>query len=68
MITLDEMFQTISEKETVSIYVLDDCSQFNDFELPLPLHQYKVKSFYSMYTKGYKDIDSYTHINVEIIK
>jgi len=68
MITLDEMFQTISEKETVKIWVLDDSSQFNDFELPLPLHQYKVKSFYSMFTSGSKGLDSYTHINVEIIK
>ena len=68
MITLDEMFQTISEKETVKIWVLDDSSQFNDFELPLPLHQYRVKSFYSMYGCGSKGLDSYTHINVEIIK
>ena len=68
MITLDEMCKTISEKETVKIWVLDDSSQFNDFELPLPLHHYKVKSFYSMFTSGSKGLDSYTHINVEIIK
>ncbi len=66
MITLDEMYQAISEKETVKIWVLDDSSQFNDFELPLPLHQYRVKSFYSMYRV--QSLDSYTHINVEIIK
>lgn len=66
MITLDEMFKSISEKETVKIWVLDDSSQFNNFELPL--HQYKVKSFYSMYGNGSNSLDSYTHINVSIIK
>ena len=62
------MCRSISIRETVEIWVLDDSTQFNDFELPLPLHQYRVKSFYSMYKIGSKDLDSYTHINVEIIK
>lgn len=66
MMTLDEMFQTIYKKETVRIYVLDDCSHFNNFELPLPLHQYKVQMFFSMTSNCGRD--SYTHINVTIIK
>lgn len=68
MITLDEMFQTISVNETVKIWVINDCTEFNNFELPLPLHQYKVKSFYSMITGDSKCLDSCTLINVTIIK
>lgn len=66
MITLDEMFQVIDNNEPVEIWVLDDSSEFHDFELPLPLHQYKVKSFYSVinHCSGY----SCTNINVTIIK
>lgn len=68
MITLDEMFQAISENETVEIWVSDDNSEFKDFELPLPLHQYKVTSFYSLIASKSKCKYSYTNINVEIIK
>lgn len=66
MITLDEMFQAIDNNEPVEIWVLDDSSEFHDFELPQPLHQYRVKSFYSVinHVCGY----SYTNINVTIIK